>query len=164
MAAIFKPLSDHESESVVVMASLVKDFSFPLFSFVVDTEKPSTGHFLCLYQVKGAKPGSFCGHVEESFDEMQKHLATGHSCQLKETIDFCSKCKYIFESKLMAVSHWLTHLIELEEKEAILEPYDKATLDFVLEPVMDILKQQREIVMQHILFEGQDPGIDGFEI
>ena len=64
----------------------------------------------------------------------------------------------------MAVSHWLTHLIELEEKEAILEPYDKATLDFVLEPVMDILKQQREIVMQHILFEGQDPGIDGFEI
>ena len=164
MAAIFKPLSDHESESVVVMASLVKDFSFPLFSFVVDAEKPSTGHFLCLYQVKGAKPGNFCGHVEESFDEMLKHLATGHSCQLKETIDFCSKCKYIFESKLMAVSHWLTHLIELEEKEAILEPYDKATLDFVLEPVMDILKQQREIVMQHILFEGQDPGIDGFEI
>ena len=162
MAAVFKPLSDHESELVVVMTSLVKDFCFPLFSFVVDTEKPSNGHFLCLYQVKGAKPDNFCGHVEESFDEMLKHLTISHNCQLEETIDYCSKCKYIFESKLMAVSHWLTHLIELEEKEAILEPYDKATIDFVLEPVMTILKQQKENVMQHILFEGQDPGIEKF--
>ena len=64
----------------------------------------------------------------------------------------------------MAISHWLTHLIELEEKEAILEPYDKATIDFVLEPVLAILKQQKEIVMQSILFEGQDPGIEEFEI
>ena len=164
MAAVFKPLSDHESELVVVMTSLVKDFSFPLFSFVVDTEKPSNGHFLCLYQVKGAKPGNFCGHVEESFDKMLKHLAKGHNCQLQEAIDYCSKCKYIFESKLIAVSHWLTHLIELEEKEAILKPYDKATIDFVLEPVRAILKQQTEIVMQSILFERQDPGIEEFEI
>ena len=64
----------------------------------------------------------------------------------------------------MAVSHWLTHLIELEEKEAILKPYNKATIDFVLEPVRAILKQQTEIVMQSILFERQDPGIEEFEI
>ena len=146
------------------MASLVKDFSFPLFSFVMDTDKPSNGHFLCLYQVQGPKPGNFCGQEKENFDDMLKHLASGHNCHLKENVDFCKKCKQIFESKLMAISHWLKHLIELEEKETVLEPYDKATIDFVLGPVMAVLKQQREIVLQHILFEGEDPGpeIDEF--
>ena len=64
----------------------------------------------------------------------------------------------------MAISHWLNNLIELEGKETVLEPYDKATIDFVLGPVMAVLKQQREIVLQHLLFEGEDPHIDEFKI
>ena len=79
---------------------------------------------------------------------MLQHLGQAHNCFLKEIIDYCSKCKSIFESKLMAVSHWLTHIIELEEKVAILEPYGEPTISFVLKPIMTILKQQREIVLQ----------------
>ena len=146
------------------MASLVKDFSFPLFTFVVDSEVPSDGHFLCLYHTKKTKNGQFCGQIEQNFDSMLQHLAQDHNCLLKEIIDYCSKCKSIFESKLMAVCHWLTHIIELEEKVVILEPYDEPTISSVLNPIMTILKQQREIVLQHLLFEGEDPHIDEFKI
>ena len=146
------------------MACLVKDFSFPIFTFVIDTEIPSDGHFLCLCHTKKTKNGQFCGQIEQSFDSMLQHLAFDHNCPLEEIIDYCSKCKCIFESKLMAVSHWLTHIIELEEKAAILEPYDEGTINFVLNPLMTILKQQREIVLQHLLFEGEDPCINEFKM
>ena len=93
------------------MSAEIKNFSFPLFSFVVKMENNDTeGYYLCLYQEKEAKNGQFCGHVSQSFESMIEHLAINHDCLLRKQIDYCIKCHTVFDSKYSAVIHGLTHI------------------------------------------------------
>ena len=146
------------------MSTEVKNFSFPLFSFVVDVENGIDGYYLCLHQEGKKADGQFCGHIHETFDKMIEHYVLYHSCPLKKRRDYCGQCHTVFDSKYTAIIHGLTHILEYQEDELLLEINNELTMDMTLAPVFDALRQQREIVMNHQMFEGEDPFIGDIEV
>ena len=76
---------------------------------------------------------------------------------LKKRRDYCDKCHTVFDSKYTAIIHGLTHILEYQEDELLLEINNQLTMDMSLAPIFDVLRQQREIVMNYQLFEHEDP-------
>ena len=66
------------------MSTEVKNFSFPLFSYVVDVKKEQDGHYLCLHKEEKSEDGQFCGRIRETFDKTIEHWVLYHSCPLKK--------------------------------------------------------------------------------
>ena len=150
------------------MATEIKNFSFPLFSAVIDVDGyDEEAPYMCLHQVvKHTQPAltQFCGYLNKSFDSMIEHLAISHDCHLRKQIDYCKSCQAVFDSKYSAICHGLTHILEYQADQLLLETNNELTMNLLLAPVYDIIRQQREIVMNHQLFEGEDPFVDDIEI
>ena len=139
-----------------------KNFSFPLFSLVLD-EAEEGAQYMCLHQEVKPAGQQFCGYLEESFDSMIQHLSMNHDCHLRKQIDYCKSCQTVFDSKFSAIIHGLTHILEYQEDQLLLEINNELTMNLLLAPFYDIIKKQREIVMNHQLFDGEDPFTDDID-
>ena len=67
--------------------------------------------YVCLYQ----QEEEICSRQEGTFANGIEHLRSKHNVQLRKGRDYCSMCEVIFNNKLNAMAHYLSHVIEYGE-------------------------------------------------
>ena len=123
----------------------MENIDYPLFTY-----HPNRDYFICL--VKDGH-GGYCSYKYEGFQNLIEHFATNHGLSFKKNVDFC--CENLFESKLDALDHFLSHICNLEEKELRLEPYTTIDLKLRLSDFFDVIKAQRDEIMKKLLFDDE---------
>ena len=76
-----------------------------------------------------------------------------HGRLLEPKIDYCSDCGVMHNGKLDALSHEFAHILLFQERKLALEPDDDLSLTLFLQPIFEIIQEQRKKVLNRICFD-----------
>ena len=126
---------------------------FPLFTPML---RSSVNHdakiYLCLYQSLGVL-STMCGNQAQTFSDMIEHQREHDIC-LQPGVDYCSDCQLVFSEKMEAVDHYLTHTLNLKNRELLSEAQHPLRLDVndFLESHFEKWQKMKEDILNMLLF------------
>ena len=128
----------------------MENTEFPIFCYEL---KGDDTNYRCLLKSVTKDQFSsfdFCNHVSSEFQTIIDHLNHDHGYKFTKNIDYC--CDSLFESRLDALHHYLSHMCDLEEVETALEPYNTIDLKLWLSDFFENINKQRTCIANKIMF------------
>ena len=89
--------------------------SFPLFTYELNGDDTNYRCLLKPAVYDPVKSLGFCNYAHAEFQGLIDHLCQYHGYAFTKNVDYC--CDSLFESRLDAIHHYLTHICNLEETE-----------------------------------------------
>ena len=135
--------------------------NFPLFApmNVEDSTSETYDYLMCLWRLKNED--KFCAETCGDFYQMISHLKEEHNLDLKNTIDYCLPCEYIFQSRLDAIQHYLAKTLSTQSFEMTFEngSEEAEAMKEWLKPIYLRLNADYKVIMYRVLFSEEMPAL-----
>ena len=92
---------------------------------------------------------------------MISHLKEEYNLDLKNTIDYCLPCEYIFQSRLDAIQHYLAKTLSTQSFEMTFEngSEEAEAMKEWLKPIYWRLNADYKVIMNKVLFSEEMPAL-----